>query len=78
MGNVATVRKKMRSYSKSRVIQADGEGIGVVVGSMTNVDIVLREPITFREHAFTELYIFADDPAALTLRIQDFQPSGTH
>jgi hypothetical protein len=76
--NVVTVRRKMRSYTKSRVIQPDGEAIGVVVGSMSNVDIVLREPMTFREHTFTELYVFADDPAALTLRMQDFQPSGTH
>lgn len=77
--NVERVRFKHRNYEKGRTIQPDGDMLSLVVMSQTNVDIVLREPMTVRKvlgHTppFTELRIFADDKTGFTTRARELQP----
>jgi hypothetical protein len=81
--NVEAVRFKRRNLTKSGTIQPDGDTLSLVVFSQTNVDIVLREPMTMRRvkgetPGFTELRIFADDAAGFVACAREFQPAATH
>ncbi|MGY1603843.1 PH domain-containing protein [Geodermatophilus sp. SYSU D00815] len=77
--DVAAVRQRMRSLEGMRNVQVAGEGadrvLSVGVGSQTNVDVELREPLVLpvrrtegRPVAVVRLY--ADDPKALAARLR--------
>jgi hypothetical protein len=78
---VASVTKRARSTPKGRTVQVEqtdsGTALSIVVLSQTNVDIVLREPITVplswgrRHEAVIELRCYADDPKAFIARAVD-------
>jgi hypothetical protein len=71
-GDVATVRARTRSLSRSRTVQIDDHVLSVVALSQTNVDVVLRGPTTLpvrgNGELVTEVRLYADDPAALVAR----------
>lgn len=68
--DIASLRSRMRSTVKSRTIQLDESVLSIVVASQTNVDVVLREPISVKlptgpSEPIKELRFFADDSTAL-------------
>jgi len=76
---VAAVRYRTRSVEGMRTVQVAGTGAGralsVVVGSQTNVDVVLRRPLRFAvpraaDEPVTEVRLFADDARALVARLR--------
>jgi len=76
---IASVRYRMRSLEGMRNLQVEGEGPGRVlsvgVGSQTNVDVVLREPMVLpvRRTAgepVAELRLYADDARGLVARLR--------
>jgi hypothetical protein len=81
--NVEAVRLKLRNLEKSRTIQSDGDVLSLVVFSQTNVDIVLRDPMTMRRvkgetPSFTELRIYADDASGFVGSARELQPTAVH
>lgn len=63
--SVSAIQTRMRSLEKNRTVVAEGEILNIAVSGQTNVDVLLNEPIVFREHRATQLRIFADDARAL-------------
>jgi hypothetical protein len=77
---IATIRARNHSLPRSRAIQFERTESGliahIVLMSQTNVDVVLREPMTLPLPKGTgepvrELRLCADDPAALVARARE-------
>jgi hypothetical protein len=77
---IAGVRHRMRALEGMRHVQVDGDGaaraLSVGVGSQTNVDVVLREPMVLpvRQAAgepVAELRLYADDARRLVARLRE-------
>ncbi len=68
---VESVRTRLRSLSKNRTVQHDGDVLCVGVASQTNIDVVLRGPTVVplfwgqTSEPFSELRFYADNPASL-------------
>ncbi|WP_448627451.1 hypothetical protein [Geodermatophilus sp. URMC 64] len=76
---IASVRYRMRSLEGMRNVQVHDDGPGralsVGVGSQTNVDVVLREPVVLPVRRTAgqpvgELRIYADDARGLVARLR--------
>lgn len=70
-----TVRTRRRSFESGRSVQVDERAVNIVVLSQTNVDLVLREPMSFNlpqgpGPAVTEVRVHADDPDGFTAAIR--------
>lgn len=67
---IAGVRSRIRSHQGFQTVRFEDSTLAVGVGSQTNVDIVLREPMVLPVprsggEPVAELRIYADDPKAL-------------
>jgi hypothetical protein len=70
---IERISVRERSHDSSKTVQVDhddnGTELRVVVGSRTNVDVVLRRPVTLRvrgvDEAVTVLRFYADDARGL-------------
>jgi len=68
---IARIGPRIRSHQGMRTVRCEESTLAVGVGSQTNVDIVLREPMALLPVPQTggepvaELRIYADDPKAL-------------
>jgi hypothetical protein len=67
---VATIGTRIRSHQGFQTVRREGSTLSVGVGSQTNIDIVLREPMLLAVpriggEPIAELRIYADDPKAL-------------
>jgi len=76
---IAAIRTRSRPLTKSRTIQFDQTGSGLIlhigVLSQTNVDVVLRHPTTVplpkgSSEPITELHFYVGDPGSLVARAQ--------
>ncbi len=63
--SVSAIQTRMRSLEKNRTVVAEGDVLHIAVSGQTNVDVLLNEPIDFRDHRATQIRIYADDPRAL-------------
>jgi hypothetical protein len=70
---IASIGTRIRSVAKNRTVQFDADDptvLIIAVGSQTNVDVVLREPMTFAlPHGMSDpikqLRLYADDSSGL-------------
>ncbi|WP_117208982.1 hypothetical protein [Allorhizocola rhizosphaerae] len=74
--SVSAIQTRMRSLTKNRTVVAEGDVLHIAVSSQTNVDVILKQPIVFRDLQVSEVRLYADDPRALAAAARAKLPVG--